>query len=75
MPVDVDWGASTAINIILMIQTTSCRLARIVTPNSIIIIDFIQLGILRRLPLDRDILESVSVRLRLEEFCRGQNPA
>jgi multidrug efflux pump subunit AcrB len=39
-------------------------LAGIVTRNSIIIVDFIQLGLLRGLPLDQAILESVSVRLR-----------
>ena len=39
-------------------------LAGIVTRNSIIIVDFIQLGLLRGLPLERAILESVSVRLR-----------
>jgi multidrug efflux pump subunit AcrB len=39
-------------------------LAGIVTRNSIIIVDFIQLGLLRGLPLDKAILESVSVRLR-----------
>lgn len=39
-------------------------LAGIVTRNSIIIVDFIQLGLLRGLPLDLAILESVSVRLR-----------
>ena len=39
-------------------------LAGIVTRNSIIIVDFIQLGILRGLPVEQAILESVSVRLR-----------
>jgi multidrug efflux pump subunit AcrB len=39
-------------------------LAGIVTRNSIIIVDFIQLGLVRGLPLDQAILESVSVRLR-----------
>jgi multidrug efflux pump subunit AcrB len=39
-------------------------LAGIVTRNSIIIVDFIQLGLLRGLQLDQAILESVSVRLR-----------
>jgi multidrug efflux pump subunit AcrB len=39
-------------------------LAGIVTRNSIIIVDFIQLGLLRGLALDQAILESVSVRLR-----------
>jgi multidrug efflux pump subunit AcrB len=39
-------------------------LAGIVTRNSIIIVDFIQLGLLRGLRLDEAILESVSVRLR-----------
>ncbi len=39
-------------------------LAGIVTRNSIIIVDFIQLGILRGLSLTEAILESVSVRLR-----------
>jgi multidrug efflux pump subunit AcrB len=39
-------------------------LAGIVTRNSIIIVDFIQLGLLRGLPLEQAILESVSVRLR-----------
>ncbi len=39
-------------------------LAGIVTRNSIIIVDFIQLRLLRGLPLDQAILESVSVRLR-----------
>ena len=39
-------------------------LAGIVTRNSIIIVDFIQLGLLRGLPLDQAILNSVSVRLR-----------
>ena len=39
-------------------------LAGIVTRNSIIIVDFIQLGLLRGLSLDRAIVESVSVRLR-----------
>jgi len=39
-------------------------LAGIVTRNSIIIVDFIQLGLLRGLSLEAAILESVSVRLR-----------
>jgi len=39
-------------------------LAGIVTRNSIIIVDFIHLALMRGLPLDRAILESVSVRLR-----------
>ena len=39
-------------------------LAGIVTRNSIIIVDFIQLGLLRGLALEQAILESVSVRLR-----------
>ena len=39
-------------------------LAGIVTRNSIIIVDFIQLGLMRGLALDQAILESVSVRLR-----------
>ncbi len=39
-------------------------LAGIVTRNSIILVDFIPLGLLRGLPLDEAILESVSVRLR-----------
>ncbi len=39
-------------------------LAGIVTRNSIIIVDFIQLGLLRGLALERAVLESVSVRLR-----------
>jgi len=39
-------------------------LAGIVTRNSIIIVDFIQLGLLRGLPLEEAILNSVSVRLR-----------
>ncbi len=39
-------------------------LAGIVTRNSIIIVDFIQLGLLRGLDLEAAILESVSVRLR-----------
>ncbi len=39
-------------------------LAGIVTRNSIIIVDFIQLGLLRGLRLDEAILESVTVRLR-----------
>jgi multidrug efflux pump subunit AcrB len=39
-------------------------LAGIVTRNSIIIVDFIQLGLMRGLSLEDAILESVSVRLR-----------
>ena len=39
-------------------------LAGIVARNSIIIVDFIQLGLLRGLALEQAILESVSVRLR-----------
>ena len=39
-------------------------LAGIVTRNSIIIVDFIQLGLLRGLSLEEAILNSVSVRLR-----------
>ncbi|HEX2918793.1 MAG TPA: efflux RND transporter permease subunit, partial [Edaphobacter sp.] len=39
-------------------------LAGIVTRNSIIIVDFIQLGLLRGLTLEEAILNSVSVRLR-----------
>jgi multidrug efflux pump subunit AcrB len=39
-------------------------LAGIVTRNSIIIVDFIQLGLMRGLDLRHSILESVSVRLR-----------
>lgn len=39
-------------------------LAGIVTRNSIIIVDFIQIGLLRGLALDEAILESVTVRLR-----------
>jgi len=39
-------------------------LAGIVTRNSIIIVDFIHLGLMRGLPLDQAILKSVSVRLR-----------
>ena len=39
-------------------------LAGIVTRNSIIIVDFVQLGLLRGLALERAVLESVSVRLR-----------
>ncbi|MGQ9635756.1 MAG: efflux RND transporter permease subunit [Bryobacteraceae bacterium] len=39
-------------------------LAGIVTRNSIIIVDFIHLALMRGLPLDQAILESVSVRLR-----------
>ncbi len=39
-------------------------LAGIVTRNSIIIVDFIHIGLLRGLPLEEAILESVSVRLR-----------
>jgi multidrug efflux pump subunit AcrB len=39
-------------------------LAGIVTRNSIIIVDFVQLGLLRGLPLEEAILNSVSVRLR-----------
>jgi multidrug efflux pump subunit AcrB len=39
-------------------------LAGSVTRNSIIIVDFIHLALMRGLPLDRAILESVSVRLR-----------
>jgi len=39
-------------------------LAGIVTRNSIIIVDFIHLGLMRGLPLDQAILQSVSVRLR-----------
>ena len=39
-------------------------LAGIVTRNSIIIVDFIQLGLLRGLSLEEAILDSVSVRLR-----------
>jgi multidrug efflux pump subunit AcrB len=39
-------------------------LAGIVTRNSIIIVDFIQLGLMRGLPLQEAILDSVSVRLR-----------
>lgn len=39
-------------------------LAGIVTRNSIIIVDFIHLALMRGWPLDRAILESVSVRLR-----------
>ena len=39
-------------------------LAGIVTRNSIIIVDFIQLGLMRGLTLEEAILESVSVRLR-----------
>jgi multidrug efflux pump subunit AcrB len=39
-------------------------LAGIVTRNSIIIVDFIHLALMRGLPLNRAILQSVSVRLR-----------
>jgi len=39
-------------------------LAGIVTRNSIIIVDFIHLGLMRSLTLEQAILESVSVRLR-----------
>jgi multidrug efflux pump subunit AcrB len=39
-------------------------LAGIVTRNSIIIVDFIHLGLMRGLPLNQAILKSVSVRLR-----------
>src|SRR5512135_2391399 len=39
-------------------------LAGIVTRNSIIIVDFVQLGLMRGLSLEEAILDSVSIRLR-----------